>query len=180
MHKYFSFLHTVSLSLHYHANVHPQLCLGHMATQKHIGAKLSPRRVPTWREETVWRLWQGKAVITIYCIMLCVLSELQKFLAAAAPAINSITNGVFIDSCLKHTQSHDAHSWSQIKVKGQTALETFSSWYFGNGGGASKVVDCDTYPCNPTCWVNLWTPPVWIKSSFVIAYVHNYIAAVFR
>ena len=73
---------------------------------------------------------------------------LQEFLSAAGPAINSKTNGVFIDSCLVHCQSLNDHSWAQVKVGGQTAIETFSNWYSNNG--IAKEVDC-AYPCNDTC-----------------------------
>ena len=78
---------------------------------------------------------------------MCVLR--QEFLKAAAPAIESQTNGVFIDSCLEHCQSLAAHSWAQISVGGESARETFANWYFKRGG-AAKEVDC-AYPCNPTC-----------------------------
>ena len=72
-------------------------------------------------------------------------------MAAVRPAIQSATNGVFIDSCVVHTQSTSSNSWKQFKVDNQTIEDTFYAWMTGNTAVyKSKVVDC-AYPCNPTC-----------------------------
>ena len=76
---------------------------------------------------------------------------LQEFIEAAGPAIQSPTNGVFIDSCVVHCQSLSANTWTQYKVDGQTMGETIYAWMTGNSTShKSKEIDC-AYPCNPTC-----------------------------
>ena len=92
----------------------------------------------------------GQVLFISYPLPLHDSCVLQEFLSAVAPVTESKTNGMFVDSCLVHCQSLTAHSWSKVKVGGKTAVETFSSWYF-NDGGKIKQVDCDKYPCNPTC-----------------------------
>ena len=72
-------------------------------------------------------------------------------MAAASPALQSPTNGAFIDSCVIHCQSLSTTSWTQFKVDNQTVGDTFYAWMTGNTAVyKSKVVDC-AYPCNPTC-----------------------------
>ncbi|XP_065888301.1 uncharacterized protein [Dysidea avara] len=75
----------------------------------------------------------------------------QEFMAAVSPAIQSPTNGAFIDSCLIHCQSLSTASWTKFKVDNQTVGDTFYAWMTGNDAVyKSKVVDC-AFPCNPTC-----------------------------
>ena len=71
------------------------------------------------------------------------------FLAALEPAVESTANGLFTDSCLYHCQSLENRSWSEIKVGGQNAHDTFSAWYL-KGPGKGKEIDGE-YPNNPTC-----------------------------
>ena len=68
---------------------------------------------------------------------------------AAAPIISSTTNGAFLGSCLIHCESLDDKHWSEVKVGGQTARETFANWYFKQTGEI-KEIDCK-YPCNTSC-----------------------------
>ncbi|XP_065888663.1 uncharacterized protein [Dysidea avara] len=74
----------------------------------------------------------------------------NEFLNAAAPAISSTSNGVYIDSCQIHCQSLTPTPWSKFIVGGQTMRDTFNAWLTNSTATKSKVVDC-TYPCNPTC-----------------------------
>lgn len=74
---------------------------------------------------------------------------MQEFLGAVDLTVQSPSTGLFLDSCLTHCQSLSDRSWASIKVKGQTARETFANWYFERTGG-TKEVDC-AYPCNTSC-----------------------------
>ncbi|XP_065887728.1 uncharacterized protein [Dysidea avara] len=75
----------------------------------------------------------------------------NEFLNAAAPAISSTSNGVYIDSCQIHCQSLSTTPWSKFVVGGQTLRDTFNAWLTKDSNMKSKVVDC-AYPCNPTCY----------------------------
>ncbi|XP_065887895.1 uncharacterized protein [Dysidea avara] len=77
----------------------------------------------------------------------------NEFLVAAAPAITSKSNGVYIDSCQIHCQSLKEIPWSKFIVGGQTMRDTFNAWLTNSTAMKSKVVDC-AYPCNPTCLLN--------------------------
>ena len=74
---------------------------------------------------------------------------LQEFMTAAEPVIKAQKSGVFIDSCLYECQSLSTYTWTQIKVGGKTAKDSFVEWY--KKDMKTKLVDCSSFPCNPTC-----------------------------
>ena len=68
------------------------------------------------------------------------------------PAIQSPTNGVFIDSCVMHCQTLTTGAWTETIVGEQNIRDTFYYWLTNNTAHSFKEVDCD-YPCNPTCTI---------------------------
>ena len=73
------------------------------------------------------------------------------------PAIQSSTNGVFIDACVAHCQTLYTPQWTEIMVGGQNARDTFYYWLTNNTAFSTKEVDCE-YPCNPTCTMSMESP----------------------
>ncbi|XP_065888037.1 uncharacterized protein [Dysidea avara] len=127
-------------------------CIFSQYTYQHI-------KSPIFAYNSAYDTWQVENILQLGCLPPnCSENQMeqfknysQEFMAAASPALQSPTNGAFIDSCVIHCQSLSTTSWTQFKVDNQTVGDTFYAWMTGNTAVyKSKVVDC-AYPCNPTC-----------------------------
>lgn len=62
---------------------------------------------------------------------------------------SSPSNGYFLDSCYIHCQSLE-DPWNQYAINGRTIAQAFGDWYFERSDN-TRLKDCDSFPCNPTC-----------------------------
>lgn len=64
---------------------------------------------------------------------------------------DSISGGMFINSCFAHCQSESQDTWFGVdspRIHNKTIAEAVGDWYFSRR--VSKQIDC-AYPCDSTC-----------------------------
>ncbi|KAK4571606.1 hypothetical protein RGQ29_030134 [Quercus rubra] len=64
---------------------------------------------------------------------------------------DSISGGMFINSCFAHCQSESQDTWFGVdspRIRNKTIAEAVGDWYFSRR--VSKQIDC-AYPCDSTC-----------------------------
>ncbi|XP_022724546.1 pectin acetylesterase 9 isoform X4 [Durio zibethinus] len=64
---------------------------------------------------------------------------------------NSISGGMFINSCFAHCQSESQDTWFAVdspRIHNKTIAEAVGDWYFSRR--ITKEIDCP-YPCDTTC-----------------------------
>lgn len=78
---------------------------------------------------------------------------LQGFRKSLMTAISEIEKskegGIFIDSCFIHCQTWSDNTWHGPRIENRTVSESVGDWYFNRK--ATKLIDCPSFPCNPTC-----------------------------
>lgn len=102
-------------------------------------------------------IWAYKHIHGIYCKPPeCTQRELQGLmqyrnltLHALRPVLKSRFSGLFLTSCLEHSQSLYGDTWNKIYVGGVSIQEAVGNWVFSRTQSHFHV-DCP-FPCNPTC-----------------------------
>jgi len=81
------------------------------------------------------------------------LSEFQQYRDDMLTVLSEVTNnprdGYFLNGCYQHESSCQDIDFMGIKINGQTALQTFSNWYFQKSS-ATKLFDV-RWPNDATC-----------------------------
>jgi hypothetical protein len=74
-----------------------------------------------------------------------------QFLSAINGRVDSVSKGMFIDSCYAHCQTEMQETWMRADsplLEKTTIAKAVGDWYFDRS--PFKKIDCP-YPCNPTC-----------------------------
>lgn len=105
--------------------------------------------------------WNYKHIHGIYCRPPeCTRDEraaIMQFrnvsLYALRPVMQSASSGLFVSSCMEHSQSLYDDTWTSIFVNGYSVAEAVGNWMFERTDQHHHV-DCE-FPCNPSC-ANVW------------------------
>ena len=107
------------------------------------------------------RSWSYRHIHGIYCRppectedeMAAIMQFRNVSLYALRPVVQSAISGLFVSSCLEHSQSLYDDTWTGIYVNGFSAAEAVGNWMFERTNQHHHV-DCE-FPCNPSC-ASVW------------------------
>lgn len=107
------------------------------------------------------RNWNYKHIHGIYCRppectrreMSAIMQYRNVSLYALRPVMQSAHSGLFLSSCLEHSQSLYDDTWNGIFVNGFSVAEAVGNWMFERTT-QHQHIDC-AFPCNPSC-ANVW------------------------
>ena len=107
------------------------------------------------------RSWNYKHIHGIYCRppectrdeMAAIMQYRNVSLYALRAVMQSPTAGLFVSSCLEHSQSLYDDTWTGIFVNGFSVAEAVGNWMFDRTN-QHQHIDCEL-PCNPSC-ANVW------------------------
>ena len=107
------------------------------------------------------RNWNYKHIHGIYCRppectrneMAAIMQYRNVSLFALRPVLRSLNSGLFLSSCLEHSQSLYDDTWTGIFVNGFSVAEAVGNWMFERTT-EHQHIDC-AFPCNPSC-ANVW------------------------
>ncbi|XP_020899744.1 pectin acetylesterase 11-like [Exaiptasia diaphana] len=102
--------------------------------------------------------WAYKHIHGIYCKPPeCTERELADMLEfrnltlrALAPVIRSRDSGLYLTSCMEHSQSLYDDTWTDVYINEVSIAQAISNWCFGRTDFHYHV-DCGSFSCNPTC-----------------------------
>ena len=107
------------------------------------------------------RSWNYKHIHGIYCRppectrdeMAAIMQYRNVSLYALRPVMLSASSGLFVSSCLEHSQSLYDDTWTGIFINGFSVAEALGNWMFDRTN-QHQHIDCE-FPCNPSC-ANVW------------------------
>ena len=122
---------------------------------------LRTARETTKQEMSPERVWSYKHIHGIYCKppecthdeMRVILQYRNVTLFALRPVFGSQTSGLFLSSCMEHSQSLYDDTWNGVFVNGFSVAQAVGNWCFARTA-EHQHIDC-SFPCNPSC-SNVW------------------------
>lgn len=102
--------------------------------------------------------WAYKHIHGIFCKPPeCTTRELAEILQfrnltlhALEPVIKTHGSGLYLTSCMEHSQSLYDDTWTEVLVNGISIAQAISNWCFSRTNSHINI-DCGWFACNPTC-----------------------------